>query len=216
MSFRTEVGILGLAALEESDKDEFVRQVKGHFAQCQVAMAGVRKSLEHWVEFVNPYQRLRRSITALNDELLALNLDPRGDSIPDMVVMRDSAEFERRWKEQAVKYSRAIGLSFGIRLMLPVMAEAFVNLLLYMLMKPELKKDERLSENTIRQHIDIRIKSLSHNCTGFKQPIDYTNDACKRHHSLVNRRNDLLHGNVVIDQLRFNEICFNGTVPIFC
>ncbi len=215
MNFRTEVGILGLAALEKSDKDRFVQQIKSQFAKCHEAMGNIRKSLEHWIEFVNPYQRLRRSVSALNDELLSLKLDPKSDSIPDMYMMQDLAEYERQWKEQATKYSRAIGLSFGIRSMLPVMAEAFVNLLLYILMKPELKKDERLRENAIRQQIDIRIKSLSHNCTGFKHHIDYTCDACKRYHTLVNKRNDLLHGNVVIEQLRFNELYFNGTVPIF-
>lgn len=99
--------------------------------------------------------------------------------------------------------------------MLPVMAEAFVNLLLYLLMKPDLKKDERLRDNLIRQPIDIRIRSLSDNCIGFKQRVDYSNEACRRYHTLVNERNDLLHGNVVINKLRFNELFFNGRVPIF-
>jgi hypothetical protein len=99
--------------------------------------------------------------------------------------------------------------------MLPVMAEAFINLILYLLMKPALKKDDRLRENLIRQPIDVRIKSLSHNCTGFKTDIDYSNDVCRRYHSLVNERNDLLHGNVVMDKLKFNEIWFNGRVPVF-
>jgi hypothetical protein len=99
--------------------------------------------------------------------------------------------------------------------MLPVMGEAFVNLLLYILMKSELRSDERLRENAIRQPIGIRIRSLSHNCKGFKQPVDYASDACKRYHTLVNERNDLLHGNVVIDKLRFNELYFYGRVPVF-
>lgn len=215
MNFRTEIGVLGLGTWEEVEKDEFVQQLKKDFARNRVAMGKVRKSLEHWIEFVNPYQRLRRSISALNDELSSLDLDPKSDFVPDVCDMGGSAEFARKWKEQATKYSKAIGLSFGIRSMLPVMAEAFVNLLLYILMKPELKNDDRLRENAIRQQMDIRIKSLSNNCTGFKQHIDYTCDACKRYHTLVNKRNDLLHGNVVIEQLRFNELYFNGTVPVF-
>ena len=96
-----------------------------------------------------------------------------------------------------------------------MMAEAFVNLILYVLMRPELKADSRLKDNAFRQHIDIRVKSLSLNCTGFKQQIDYSNPACGRYHSVVNERNDLLHGNVDIGKLRFNEVYFNGTVPVF-
>ena len=99
--------------------------------------------------------------------------------------------------------------------MLPIMAEAFVNLILYVLMRPELKKEERLKKSKFKEHIDIRVKSLSLNCTGFKQEIDYSNPACGRYNSVVNERNDLLHGNVDIDKLKFNEVYFHGTVPVF-
>ena len=72
-----------------------------------------------------------------------------------------------------------------------------------------------MRENLIRQPIDVRIKSLSHNCRGFKNDIDYSYEACRRYHSLVSERNDLLHGNVVVDKLKFNEIYFDGRVPVF-
>src|SRR5215510_3522281 len=63
--------------------------------------------------------------------------------------------------------------------------------------------------------IDVRIRSLSHNCEGFAKQPDYGSDACKRYHTLVNNRNDLLHGNVAVEKLKFNEVFFLGTVPIF-
>ena len=31
----------------------------------------------------------------------------------------------------------------------------------------------------------------------------------------MNERNDLLHGNVSIERLRFNDLYFSGTVPVF-
>lgn len=99
--------------------------------------------------------------------------------------------------------------------MLPVMAEAFVNLILFMQMRPDLKADDRLRENTIRQHIDVRVKSLHVTCWGFKQPVDYSHEFCKAYQSLVNERNDLLHGNVVLEKLKFNEVFFNRRVPVF-
>ena len=99
--------------------------------------------------------------------------------------------------------------------MLPVLAEAFVNLLLYVLLRPEIKSDQRLRDNLIRQPIDVRIKSLSINCIGFKEKPDYSSPACRSYHTLVNDRNDLLHGNVVVDKLKFNDVHFHGTVPVF-
>lgn len=215
MAFRTEVWVSGVDA-DESDKDEFVTQLKKEFAKSGPLMSKVREALEHWVEFINPYQRLRRAVSSLMEELSSLGIDAKGDRLPDITDGEfEPAKWEPRWTEQAKKYSRALGLCFGVRSMLPVMAEAFVNLLFYALAKPELRKDERLFQNAIRQPIDIRIRALPHNCYGFSRPVDYANEACKRYHSLVNRRNDLLHGNVAIDNLRFNELYFYGKVPIF-
>ena len=147
------------------------------------------------------------------DDLRELRLRPEDEAIPDI----SSAEQipTDRWGELLGKYSKGLGLCFGIRSMLPVMAEAFVNLILFVLMRPDLRADERLRENTIRQPIDVRVKSLHVTCQGFRTPVDYTHDFCRAYHTLVNERNDLLHGNVVLEKLRFNEVFFNGRVPVF-
>jgi len=214
LNFRTEIWISGID-VTEADKAIFVELLRADFKQQGQAIGKVRKSLEHWIEFVNPYQRLRRAVDALMSELSAMGLDAKRDSLRDLADEKDPGTVQATWKEHADRYSRAIGLCFGVRSMLPVMGEAFVNLLLYILMKPELRKDERLRDNAIRQQIDIRIRSLSHTCSGFRQAPDYSSEPCKRYHTLVNERNDLLHGNVVIDKLKFNELYFNGKVPLF-
>lgn len=213
-NFRTEIWLSGKEQSPEA-RETLISALRGTFATYGSEMGKVRNALEHWIEFVNPYQRIRRSIEILTKELEALDV---GEDLKDKKDLRDYESpqaWAEDWKRQAGKFSQATGLCFGIRSMLPVMAEAFVNLLLYMLMKPVLKKDDRLRKNLIRQPIDVRIKSLSHNCMGFKTDVDYSDDACRRYHSLVNERNDLLHGNVVVDKLKFNEIYFNGRVPVF-
>jgi hypothetical protein len=50
------------------------------------------------------------------------------------------------------------------------------------------------------------------NCIGLKQQPDYAREPCRNYHTLVNERNDLLHGNVVVDKLKFNEVYFLGQV----
>jgi hypothetical protein len=215
MNFRTEVQFVGCFLFTEADKDELIRQLKTDFSNFGKQMSEKRKMLEKWVEFVNPYHRLRRAVDQLLKDLNTLSLDPSKDAFPDLIDSSEVGAFEAHWKEMTERYSKGFGICFGIRSMLPVMAEAFVNLLLFVLMKAGLKKAPRLCENAIRQHIDIRIKSLHHNCVGFSQPIDYSDKACGNYHSLVNERNDLLHGNVVIEKLQFNEVYFHGKVPVF-
>lgn len=212
-NFRTIVMLLDVPGVDRADMPELASQIKADFSRYGKEMAQLRKSLEDWTEFVNPYQRIRSSVTALRRELDALNLQPENEAVPDITTAQQARDTD--WAEVAGRYSKGLGLCFGIRSMLPVMAEAFVNLLLFALLRPEIKSDERLRETAIRQPIDVRIKSMSLTCTGFETPVDYKHDAFKAYHSLVNERNDLLHGNVVLDKLKFNEVYFNGRVPVF-
>jgi hypothetical protein len=213
MNFRTEVWFSGQLTVTAKDILEFADQIKADFKNHGPKMAAVRRSLEKWIEFVNPYQRIRIAVEKLQKDLTALSLHPETEKIPD--PMSASEVNSARWEDVVGKYSKGLGLCFGIRSMLPVMAEAYVNLLLFVLMRPELKGDERLRENTLRQPIDVRVKSLHMTCIGFAKPVDYSSPECKAYQTLVNERNDLLHGNVVMEKLKFNEVNFHGKVPIF-
>jgi len=213
-TFRTDVWLIGPFEVEPDDSGDFVRRVKADFAAFGADMAKYRKSLEPWIEFVNPYQRLRRSILTLAGELKSLQLDQLSE-LPNILDQEDRESAQRQWGEAVSRYRRGFGLCFGIRSMLPIMAEAFVNLILFVLMKPEIRADGRLKDDAFKRHIDVRVKSLSLYCTGFKQPVDYANEVCRRYHSVVNERNDLLHGNVDPNKLRFNEVYFHGTIPVF-
>lgn len=212
MNFRTELWVTGGLPVDDADRLELAAQVKSDFATHGAKMGKLRRSLEHWVEFVNPYQRLRRSVEKLRQDLNKLDLQPETQHVPDS---SNFAEFEAGWRELGARYSRGLGLCFGIRSMLPVMAEAYVNFLLFFLMRPDIKADDRLRENAIRQPIDVRVRSLHLNCVGFARPVDYASAECRAYHTLVNERNDLLHGNVVLDKLNFNEVFFHGKVPVF-
>ncbi|MDN7602652.1 hypothetical protein [Burkholderia gladioli] len=213
MNFRTAVVLIDVPGISQADMPDLATQIKADFASHGQKMAQLRKSLEDWTEFVNPYQRIRSSVDSLLRELNALNLRPEDDAMPDIASVQQVLNTD--WSDVTTRYSKGLGLCFGIRSMLPVMAEAFVNLLLFALMRPELKSNQRLRDNTIRQPIDIRIMNLSVTCTGFESQVDYKHAAFKAYHTLVNERNDLLHGNVVLEQLKFNEVYFNGRVPVF-
>ena len=213
-TFRTEIWVSG-PKLEAESLEVLIADIKQSFPQYGKSMGEIRNKLEHWAEFINPYQRIRAAINSLAKELALLEVPSKDDQQKSVADFDSPEEWSQVWKSHAQTISRATGLCFGIRSMLPVMAEAFVNLLMYMQMKPELKKDDRLRENIFRQPIDVRIRGLSHNCLGFERAVEYSHDACRRYHSLVNERNDLLHGNVVVDKLKFNELYFNGRVPVF-
>lgn len=213
MNFRTELWFGGDIDVSDADRIALAQMIKADFKNHGPKMTEVRRSLEKWTEFVNPYQRLSRAVEKMLLDIKALDLQPETQKIPDITSAGEIKT--NNWSEVLDRYSKGLGLCFGVRSMLPVMAEAYVNFLLFVLMRPELKNDERLRENALRQPIDVRVKSLHMTCIGFAKPIDYASPECKAYHSLVNERNDLLHGNVVLEKLRFNEVYFHGKVPVF-
>lgn len=213
MSYRTEVWISLDADIQSNDSEFMISLIKADFAKWGKQKAEIKKRLELWTEFVNPYRRLASAVEKMLQELRLLNLDPQQQEPSNGTTFDPFPDHE--WNEVLSNYSKGLGLCFGIRSMLPVLAEAFVNLILFTLLRPEIKSDSRLRDNVVRQPIDIRIKSLHLNCIGFVNAVDFTTPECKLFHSLMNERNDTLHGNVVIEKLRFNDVFFDGTIPVF-
>ena len=216
-SFRTLFLVSGLHKRESYRTEDLITALKFDFVNHGRGMSEYRKSLEHWIEFVSPYQRLRRSVEQLMEQLAQL----KPEEVSEPHTMLDSSDqaaqslLQDEWNHAAKTLNRAFGICFGIRSMLPVMAESFINLILFCLMRREMRSDERLRENAFRQQIDVRVKSLHLNCYGFSKAVNYADPACPRFHTLINERNDLLHGNISIEKLRFNDLFFSGTVPIF-
>ena len=194
MNFRTELWVSGSLDVSDADSGILAMQIKTDFANYGQKMAEVRKSLEKWIEFVNPYQRLRRAVEKMLSEVHTLELQPETQAIPDLIDADDTQQ--DRWGEILGRYSKGLGLLFWHSLHVASNGRGVCQFLLFVPMRPELKNDQRLREQD-GQPIDVRVKTLHMTCVGFEKPIDYTSPACKAYHTLVNERNDLLHGNVV-------------------
>ena len=197
-NFRTEIHVSGEVIESGLNKFDFISQIKADFKNYGQGISITKKSLEKWTEFINPYYRIKSTIEQSFIKLNELNLNLEQDRI-DLKITQNQLEFEEvkeRWTQTLQKYDFAVGQVFGLRAMLPVMAESFVNFLLFILARPEIKSNDRLYQTTIRQPIDIRVQSLHLNCNGFSSNVDYTAEECKKFQTLMNERNDLLHGNV--------------------
>ena len=213
-NFRTEVQTFRRLGVGLS-KHDFARQLKGDFAGYGKRMKEVRLSLEKWTHFLNPYHRIESVVDRHLAALSELDLNVERDRQPHPCSFEEMQAFAGSWKPLADKYTQALGLAFGVRAMLPVLAESFVNFVLFALARPELKENKRLLTEALRRPIDVRVQTLHLNCQGFSAPVVYDHSACKAFHSLMNERNDTLHGNVDVDRLAFEEIYFNGRVPVF-
>lgn len=214
-NFRSEVHLIGDFKGKGLTLEDFISQIKSDIGNYGKKISELRKELEKWTQFINPYKRIESAVNLHFEKLDELNLNPQLDKVPQATSEEALKDFGERWSAASEKYNYAVGLAFGLRSMLPVLAESFVNLILFILCRPDIKSNERLFQNTIRQPIDIRVQSLHVNCIGFESSIDYSSEECKRFHTLMNERNDLLHGNVEVNKLTIGDVFFNKKVPLF-
>lgn len=214
-NFRSEIHLLGDFKGKGLTLEGFISQIKSDIRNYGREISEIRKKLEKWTQFINPYKRIELAVNLHFNKLDELNLNPKNDKVPQITSYDESDNYGERWSAAAERYSYAMGLAFGLRAMLPVLAESFVNLILFVLCRADMKNNERLFKNILRQPIDVRVQSLHINCVGFNRFVDYKSEECKKFHTLMNDRNDLLHGNIEIAKLSIGDVFFNGNVPIF-
>lgn len=191
-----------------------IAKIKSDFAKYRAKMAEVKKNLEKWVVFTNPYYRLRRVVDHMTDCMRALDIDHT--TLPGLPTTPEELEsFHAQWKARQSAYVEALGYGLPLRMLAPVLAESFINLVIFLLARPELKNDDRLYKNAFRQEVDIRVKTLHLNCVGFAKAVDAADRRFKAFHTLMNGRNDFLHGNIDPLQLKYETVYFEGTIPLF-
>jgi hypothetical protein len=213
-SVRTELNFIGELS-NPPDIGVVVSEIKNDFKSYGKGIKEVRLKLEKWTRYVNPFNRLQVVVKQTIKNIGQLNIDIESDRSKMTLTTPSGVGSEDLVEGLLSRYNNAVCYYFSLKSMLPVMAESFVNLVIFILARKEIKDNDRHFQNVIRQQIDIRIQSLHLNCVGFKGVIDYSNEKCKRFHSIINERNDILHGNMDLKNLRIGDIYFNGNVPIF-
>ncbi|MGD0078242.1 MAG: hypothetical protein ABSB91_06415 [Sedimentisphaerales bacterium] len=210
----TSICIHGTDTFDESRFKALVENIMKDFQRIDSKLSEIKRSLEKWTLFVNPYKRIEDIVDSFERQLKAINLDTL--ALPQNPSKSEEMEpYHARLQKCQVDYSKAVELGTSLSMIIPVLGESFINLLIFICAKPEIKNDKRMYESTIRNHIDVKIKSLHLYCEGFNRPIDSSKQEFKEFHSLMNSRNDLLHGGIDPHKLMYDEVYFDNTIPLF-
>ncbi|HID7224909.1 hypothetical protein AB8T93_11560 [Klebsiella pneumoniae] len=205
---------------EKKAKEQFIYDVKNDFRNYGRDISNFKKSLESWVLFVNPFKRLKQVIesqleklekNAIHEIPHTFGYDPRKKPTKKQI-----RKWEKNANEKAEKYVEATSLGLSTSMLIPVYAEAFINFIIFALARPEIKENKTHYDKVLRMRINERVSSLHENCIGFAQPIDYNNiQSCKDFHSIMNKRNEVLHGNINPMNYTFNSLYFQYRTPLF-
>ena len=210
LNFRTEVY---LPSCYESCPEGFSEVIKKDIANHYGAIARVKKHLTKWDSFLNPYAQLRESSQLLLSRAESLDLLVR-KNMDDPDSPASAMKFKQVFDQHYPMALELSGLCLSVRMMCPVMVEAFLNLLILAFAKDESRASVGL-EGLYRMSLDAKVKRLHLLCDHFQSPVDWGSKACKDFDCLRNRRNDLLHGNVRPKKQKFETVYLWGDVPLF-
>lgn len=200
----------------EKDWIILINNIISCYSKSGKLMNEVQSDFEKYTLFINPFTRLRDSLNSLISELKDLDTKEIKSIDTYNVSENEREEYYKSYNQWIINIEKSVSLGTTIRMLSPVLIESFINTLLLVLSKDEFKEDKRLYDNLIRQQIDIRVKTLHLNCNGFIRPINGDEKEFKDFQSLMNNRNDFLHGNIDPTQLMFEDVYFDRKyIPLF-
>lgn len=198
------------------DWEIMIKNIKSSFANQGKEMSSIQKTFERYTLFINPFTRLNKTLGDLKNELSSLNISEVQNNLNPDLTKAERDEYWKAFRDWISNMERAVSIGCTIRMLCPVLCESFINLVILVLCKEEIKKDRRRYENFLRQDIDVRIKDLNLKCNGFIKPIDSEDKRFKDFQTLMNSRNDFLHGNIDPKTLMFEDVYFDmGDIPLF-
>lgn len=193
---------------------EFAKSLKSDFKNFGKQKSAVLHRLEKWSILPNHfvatanecseyYEDIKRSLKAM--EKIAA---PQGAREYD-------GDYKKILEKQGKHVNSVRSACVKLNILMPVMFESFLGLLIAILIKPAVRKNRRMYEAFIRSPLDVKIFDLATRCRGFAKAIEPGNAAMARYWQIVNRRNDVIHGNLDVERDALDTVYFDKKTPLF-
>lgn len=194
--------------LSDDEWLNLISAIKSNFGELGRRKGEIAKSLEKWHVFANPYVSIAN-----------LCADKHG-AITDWLERETTATSNNEQGVTGLEAASARASSLyadclQLRLLTPVMAEAFINLMILALCKSDVRSDKRQYDSFIRSNIDVKIVDMFYKCEGFKRRPDARDEEFAIFKAIMDHRNDRIHGNIRPENDAFEVVYFDGTVPLY-
>lgn len=174
--------------------DAFAKMLRGGIERHHVQVAKARSQVERYRSFLNPLSHILDSIQRMlvRAEDLDRNLVK---SKPHPETLEDIQWHHENHEKHSVAAAELSSCCLSVRMMSPVAAEMFVNLIILNLFRTE-GQPKDAKDKFKRASIVERVEMLADRCDGFAHKPDRDAAPMRGFLDLMNRRNDLLHGNI--------------------
>jgi hypothetical protein len=170
--------------------------------------------MEKWVLFPNKFAALADVCAELHEAIA----EEVGGFQMTNPTSRARGAFGRSFKirkAMSVRAARLYGRCIQLALLTPVLAEAFLNLLILVTCKRSIKNNARQFDAFVRSHIDTKIFDLPYKCENFAKGIDAQSDSFKNFKRVMDKRNHAVHGNIDPEREQIETVYFEGKRPLF-
>ena len=209
-----EIHILITSEMTDADWRDLILGIKSDYQRVANEKSVVFKSLEQWVLFPNKYVEIASVCADLHADLVDNVGGYRAYKTPSTdqsTFDQQKAELNKLFDRSRIVHRSALKLS----LLTPVLAEAFVNMLVLALCKPEIRGNKRHFEAFIKANIDTKVFDLAYKCEGFGRAIDQNKEVYKAFKRVMDKRNNTIHGNCDPEREQIELVYFEGTRPLF-
>jgi hypothetical protein len=185
--------------------------IKSDYKRVGVDKSRVLRGLEKWAVFPNKYVQIAEVCGELYGDICE-NIGGFENYLP--ASGRQHLK-DKRAKTLGNRAAKLYGNCIQLSLLTPILAEAFINLIILILCKPATRNDKGAFERLVRSHIHTKIFSLPDHCFGFRKPFNENTPGYKKFKRVMDRRNNAIHGNIDPIGERLETVYFHGKVPIF-
>ena len=181
-----------------------VGQDKGRFAA----------SLEKWNVFPNQFLAIANRCAELYDDITTALPKIERHILADKLTTQ--ALIAEKPRKAHAGWMRAVTTApTELSVLMPVLFESFIGLIIAVLIKPEVKGNAEVFSAFVRSPLNRKLVAMADRCTGFAKPLAQESPEFGRYWTTVNRRNDIIHGNVDPVRHAVEVVYFHGKRPLY-
>lgn len=198
----------------DADCLTFIAKLRADFGRVSQEKGRFASSLEKWSIFPNQYLAIANRCAELYETITEAIPKVEKKIVADNLATQNMARAKNN-KSHAKLMAAITTAPTELSVLIPVMFESFIGLIVAGFIRPEIKRDQPAFTAFVRLPLNQKLEQLADNCRGFARPIEQNNPAFGRYWSVVNRRNDILHGNVDPVRDALEVVYFDGKRPLY-
>ena len=199
--------------LKKSHWRTLVEKFRKEYAAVSINKSKEHKKLEEWHLFINRYLELCSEAALYYD--IVYELQDFEFKTPDSPNKNKMKKWKKEFEAMTGKFHKLKQACLSLKLLTPIILEAFINLLILITCKKEIRENKNIYEARIREDLNIKIPSLHINCDHFEKPIDINSIEYKNFSRIMNERNWFFHGNADPHKDRLETIYFDKNTPLY-